>query len=159
MLIIADTSPLSYLILIQAIDVLPRLYGQIIIPPEVFDELQSSAGPAAVREWATSPPTWLEVRAAKLIDTTLRLGAGERAAISLAGELKADRLLIDDQKGRAAALQRGIPIAGTVAVLRDAALAGLIDLKASLEKLRKTNFRASPRVYAQIIADYERQKR
>jgi len=159
MLIIADTSPLSYLILIQTIEVLPRLYGQIIIPPEVVGELQSIAGPDAVREWATKPPTWLDVRVPKSIDATLRLGAGERAAIALAGELKADRLLIDEHKGRVAALQRGIPIAGTVAVLRDAALGGLIDLKSSLEKLRKTNFRASPSVYAQIIADYEREKR
>ena len=158
MLIIADTSPLSYLILIQTIDVLPKLYGQIIIPPQVLSELQSTAGPAAVRAWASAPPKWLEVKAASAIDVGLRLDPGESAAIALAKELRADRLLIDEFKGRQIAIQMGIPIAGTLAVLRDAALGGLVDLKSSLEQLRKTTFRASPQLYAQILADFEKRK-
>jgi len=135
------------------------LYGQIIIPPQVLGELQSALGPEAVRTWAGAPPKWLEVRAAQSIDAKLGLGIGESAAIALAQELKADRLLIDDQKGRQAALQLGISIAGTLGVLRDAALGGLVDLESCLEKVRKTNFRASPQVYAKILADYERLKR
>lgn len=38
-LVVADTSPLNYLILIEAIQVLPRLYGRIVIPTEVFREV------------------------------------------------------------------------------------------------------------------------
>ena len=63
MLIVADTSPLNYLVLIGADPVLPGLYGRILIPPEVLWELRDDAGPQAVRDWAADPPQWLEVRA------------------------------------------------------------------------------------------------
>src|SRR3954451_23973109 len=118
MLIVADTSPLNYLILIEAVHVLPSLYGRILIPPEVLSELRDTAGPRAVQTWAASTPPWLEVRAALAIDMTLPLDAGERAAIALAQELTADRLLIDERDGREVAIRLGIPIAGTLAVLR-----------------------------------------
>ena len=52
MLIVADTSPLNYLILIESVHVLPSLYGRILIPPEVLGELRDAAGPQAVQGWA-----------------------------------------------------------------------------------------------------------
>jgi predicted nucleic acid-binding protein len=42
--VVADTSPLNYLILIEALDLLPRLYGRIVIPVEVLNELSEPAG-------------------------------------------------------------------------------------------------------------------
>src|SRR6476469_6351533 len=99
MLIVADTSPLNYLILLESAHVLPSLYGRILIPPEVLAELGDSSGPEAVRTWAASTPPWLEVRAALAVDLSLPLDPGERAAIALAQELTADRLLIDDRDG------------------------------------------------------------
>ena len=78
MLIVADTSPLNYLILIRAVHVLPGLYGRILIPPEVVSELQNAAGPQVVQTWASSVPPWLEVKAARSVDMTLPLDDGER---------------------------------------------------------------------------------
>lgn len=49
MIVVADTSPINYLILIEAIDVLPALYQKIVVPTAVYDELQSDATPAEVR--------------------------------------------------------------------------------------------------------------
>jgi predicted nucleic acid-binding protein len=48
-LVVADTGPLNYLVLIEAIDVLPRLFEQILVPAAVYDELAHADAPAPVR--------------------------------------------------------------------------------------------------------------
>ncbi len=52
MIIIADTSPINYLVLIGEIDLLEALYGRVLIPPSVKEELTRLASPQAVRLWA-----------------------------------------------------------------------------------------------------------
>jgi predicted nucleic acid-binding protein len=158
MLIVADTSPINYLVLIESVHVLPSLYGRIVIPPEVLTELRNATGSEAVRTWSASTPPWLEVKAASNIDASLPLDPGERAAIALAQELAADRLLIDERDGRAVATRLGIPIAGTLAVLRDAAMAGLIDLRPVFDRLKQTTFRASPKLFADLLAEFDKSK-
>ena len=59
--IVADTTPLNYLILIQATDILPELYRTVLIPPAVKPELAHANTPAVVRAWISQPPAWLEV--------------------------------------------------------------------------------------------------
>jgi predicted nucleic acid-binding protein len=88
MIIIADTSPINYLVLTGFQEILPILFGQILIPEAVFDELQSPATPPEVKQWIANVPQWLEVR--KLITTPdlslSHLDEGEREAIQLAVE-------------------------------------------------------------------------
>jgi predicted nucleic acid-binding protein len=62
MLVIADSSPLHYLVLIDHVTILPTLFGRVLIPPMVAEEFQRSRTPAPVRAWISSPPEWLEVR-------------------------------------------------------------------------------------------------
>jgi len=62
MIIVSDTTPLHYLILIGEQDLLPSLFGRVIIPQAVVMELQRSETPETVRKWMSSPPAWLEVR-------------------------------------------------------------------------------------------------
>ena len=62
MIVIADTTPLNYMVWIGEIEVLPKLYGRVIIPPAVCDELKRARAPEAVRLWIARPPAWLEVR-------------------------------------------------------------------------------------------------
>jgi predicted nucleic acid-binding protein len=62
MIIITDTSPINYLILIDAIDILKALFGCSIIPQAVFDELQREKTPRKVKAWMTTRPEWLTVR-------------------------------------------------------------------------------------------------
>lgn len=89
MIVVADTSPLRYLVLIQHIDVLPSLYGRVIVPAAVIVELTHEHTPAMVHAWSSDPPNWLDVRAPKRAMTTeaVTLGPGEQAAIALAEEL------------------------------------------------------------------------
>src|SRR5215472_13194093 len=63
MLVIADTSPLNYLILIDAVELLPRLYKCVVLPHAALDELKHPCVPAAVSKWANSLPPWIAATA------------------------------------------------------------------------------------------------
>lgn len=154
MIVVADTSPLRYLVLIQHIDILPALYGRVIVPPAVIVELAHEHTPAMVHAWLSSPPNWLDVRAPKSAVTTevVTLGPGEQAAITLAEELSADALLIDDRDGRREATRRRLPVLGTLRVLADAAEQGLLDLADAFERLAQTNFRADEQLVHRLLA-------
>ena len=62
MIVISDTSPINYLVLIGEIDLLAKLYHTIIIPPTVFDELTADASPAKVGIWLKNKPDWLLIK-------------------------------------------------------------------------------------------------
>ena len=63
MIVVADTSPLNYLILIGAVDVLAPLYTRVVVPQTVAAELRASRTPAVARAWIAQPPGWLEIHA------------------------------------------------------------------------------------------------
>ena len=142
MIVVADTSPLNYLILIGRISVLETLYRRILIPHAVHDELLSPKAPAPVRAWALSPPAWLEFLSPSATSQTLlaKLDLGEAEAIALAEQLRADWLLIDEAVGREEATRRGLRTIGTLGILRDAHHAGLLDLRIELDSLRTRGF-------------------
>jgi predicted nucleic acid-binding protein len=56
MLVVTDTAPIKYLILIGYVDVLPVLHGDIIIPQAVAVELMNPRIPEIVRQWIAAPP-------------------------------------------------------------------------------------------------------
>jgi predicted nucleic acid-binding protein len=159
MIVIADTSPLSYLIRIGEIEVVPQLYQQVVIPTMVCNELKNRHAPQAVRTWIASPPAWLEIRMPKLEpDAELmsaELDAGERDAILLALELGADELIIDDLDGRREAERRKLHFVGTLGVLRLAARKRLLDLRDALTRLRQTNFYISQELIDRLQQDEE----
>ena len=159
-LIVSDTSPLHYLALIGEIQILPALYGRIIIPEKVFDELQQPHTPVIIKTLISALPSWLEVRSITTsIDASLsHLDRGEQEAITLAIELQADELLIDESNGRDAAEACGLKIIGTLGVLYDAAGDGLCDLEQAFEKLKQTNFRATEHLYQYFLELYEKSK-
>jgi predicted nucleic acid-binding protein len=147
MIVVADTGPLNYLVLIGAVDVLQPLYTRVIVPQTVVEELKEVGAPAAVGAWIAQPPGWLDVRPDPPSDPTLRfLDPGESAALTLAELLKADEVLIDDWAGRTEAQRRRLNVTGTLGVLADAHLAGLLDFDSGLARLRGTNFRLSAEV-------------
>ena len=146
MIVVADTAPLNYLILIEQTGILPELYGRVIIPEAVVQELRHPSAPPSVRSWMGEPPVWLEIQRVQCpkADATLEaLDEGEREAIQLALELHAHLLLIDEKAGRQAAVRHSLRVAGTLAVLEQAAEHGLLDFPKALKRLQKTNFRLS----------------
>jgi predicted nucleic acid-binding protein len=146
MIAVADTSPLCYLILIGEIDLLPKLFGQVLVPPAVFAELLHEDAPDAVRAWAASLPSWISVQEGTFRGNAgmEKLQAGEQGAILLAESVRADVVLVDEKSARRVAGDRGLRITGTLGVLSAAAARGLVDLPAAIDRLTKTNFRYSP---------------
>jgi predicted nucleic acid-binding protein len=110
-IVVADASPLNYLVLIGHADVLHGLYGRVVMPAGVASELRDPRSPGAVRTWASAPPEWVDVRTVQVPpDAGLdALDAGEAEAIVLAeAEHPNVLLIIDDRDGRRKAARRGI---------------------------------------------------
>lgn len=83
MIVVADTTPLRHLVEIDEVEVLERLYGEIVVPASVWNELQHSQTPAMVRSWVERSPSWIKVICVVVPDATMpHLGSGEREAIS-----------------------------------------------------------------------------
>ena len=95
------------------------------------------------------------------MDSTLaeELGAGEREAISVALELQADLLLIDERSGRQAAEARRLQVAGTLAVLLRAGVLGLLDFPSVLQEIQQLGFRVSREIQATMLAKYQERRR
>jgi len=161
MIVVADTSPLRYLILIDHTHVLPALYGHVLIPPAVSAELGRQRTPDLVRAWLAQPPSWLEVRAPQSPPVGLlpHLGMGEREAIALAEELAADAVLLDDRPARLEAERRHLNVLGTLRVLADAAELGFADLALALDRLQQTNLRARPELIRALLDRYIQRQR
>lgn len=141
MIIVSDTSPINNLAAIGALPLLKSLYGTVVIPEAVYRELTDPdflvAGAAEIETFE-----WIQVRS---IDestflTVLRseLDPGESEAISLALELGAEQILIDERKGRAVARRLQLQYTGILGILLEAKNRGLIDsVKPFLDDLVK----------------------
>lgn len=150
MIVVADTSVLNYLIRMRQVELLPALYGRIVIAHAVRDEMLASKAPIEVRAWAQSFVNWIDVESAMLAESALprRLGPGERETIQVALKLSAAEVLMDDRPGRLAAESVGLHVSGTLAVLLQAARAGLLDFESAIGELEKLGFRMSDELKA-----------
>ncbi len=132
--IISDTSCLILLDNIGELDLLHKLYGTIITTTDVK------------LEFGKDLPHWFEIKepADKNYQTIIEntVDKGEASTIALAIEYDDCLLIIDDLKGRKFAQQLGLNIIGTMGVIVDAKLSGIISsIKPLIQKMRNTNFR------------------
>lgn len=143
MIIISDTTPLHYLILLERTELLEKLFGEIIIPEAVFDEMQHEGTPESVRLWIARLPAWIEIKMPSQInlERVRELGKGEMQAIALAIETTADAILMDDRKAIREARKNNLLVLTTLGILELAAAKNLIDFPQTLTELAKTNFR------------------
>lgn len=157
-LVISDTTPINYLVLIGHIGILPLLFEKILIPFAVQNELKDLDAPPEVRKWIAHPPDWLETRevSAHLSnDESIRfLDEGEKEAISLAVALHADTLLLmDDRAAVTAARRKGLAVTGTIGILEEAAKHDLLDLADAFTRLRRTTFHCSEDLLQKVLAN------
>src|SRR5882762_5323269 len=119
MIVVADASPLNYLIQINCDGLLRDLYGSVLVPASVIEELGHPCAPNVVAGWLLNLPAWIEVHSVAFCkDAGLQnLDRGEREAIQLAEEQRARLLLIDERLGRSEAKRRGIATTGTLGIL------------------------------------------
>lgn len=153
-IVIVDTSPLQYLFQLGLLDLLRELYGTVLIPEAVRDELLvgRSRGvnvpdPTGLL-WITLRPTTTHVR----VEALDNLGAGERAALALALESSDAIVILDDAAARAAAALN-IPVTGTIGVLLLAKERGLVtSIADALSELEQRGFRIAPALLMRVLA-------
>jgi predicted nucleic acid-binding protein len=151
--VVSNTSPLLYLHQLGSIDLLPRLYSQILVPASVVEEL--AAGRAAghdVPDVAALP--WARIVSSPtlaLLALATDLGKGEAEAIAIAHERNA-LLILDDGLARRHAKVVGVTLTGTLGDLVKAKTAGHIPTVATLiSRLTELGFRLSDRTRDEIL--------
>lgn len=159
-LVVSDTSPLHYLARLDLLDLLPALYGMVLMPPMVWSECLAAAPlhPLTVQLLqAARGSGWLKESAPQ--QTAIRhplaagLDAGELEAIALASETAGSLLLMDETKGRRVAMELHLRVTGTIGVPLRAKTQGLIpQLAPILARLREeTNYRMSAALEEQAL--------
>jgi predicted nucleic acid-binding protein len=155
-IVVTDTSVLINLCRVGQGDLLKRMFGDVVIPPEVAAEFTRLAAaiprfaglvlPEGIRQ--QSPLTLLPaVRAAVGLDL------GEAAALSLAVEIHADAILVDERRGHEVALQLGLQTIGVIGILLRAKAAGIIpSVKPLVDALqRDAGFWISESLRAEVL--------
>ena len=142
-MIVADTSPLIGLGVLGRLDLLPSLFRDVLVPPEVVGEALRGQRSGAWEIQRALDEGTLQVReAAEPGRFRAQLDPGESSALALAVELAAELLLIDERRGRRVAQAEGIAVIGTLGVLHLASALGLLEeLEAPLAALRDHGFR------------------
>jgi predicted nucleic acid-binding protein len=158
-IVICDTSPICYLLLIGSIEILPQLYGQVLIPQIVEQELADKRSPLIVKAWISQPPEWLTIQTVNVTsDRDLdNLDPGERAAIILAEQQGADLLIIDDLLGRRIANSRQLRVTGLLGVLDEAARQNLLSFPGAIARLQQTTFRASSKLIQSLLQRHQKE--
>ncbi len=152
MIVVSDTSPLNYLVLVGAIEVLPQLFGMVHVPPIIVEELSHERAPSEVKQWLASLPEWIRVVApSTTVQCSTRLDPGELQALALAKELNAELVLMDERKGRRVAQQQGLNAIGTLTILELAAEASLIELQPVIRRLQQTTFHVKQELVERAI--------
>lgn len=158
MIIVSDTSPLSNLAIVGYVSLLKEIYTTVIIPQAVANELNNVNDEDMEIKQLLSLE-WIQIEQITNSELVNRLrnennlDLGEAEAITLALELKADDLLIDERLGRREAIRLGLSITGVLGVLLVAKKRGLISsVKPIIDALiTKANFRISHQLYEEVL--------
>jgi len=142
--VICNSSCLIALEGIGRLDVLKRLYGEVVIPEAVKEEFGAEL------------PSWVRVERVKnkgaLRMLLLDLEEGEAEAIVLASEKEGSTVVLDDKKARRIAAELGLKFTGTLGVLMRAKKEGILsELRPILEEIEKRGFRISGALKEKVL--------
>ena len=144
--VVSNSSPLIALAQIDLLDIVRELYPSVLIPPTVRGEIEQTV----------RIPTWVIERGLnRPIDPRIRttLDPGEREAISLALEMSASWVILDDRAARSTARSLGLRVVGTLGVLlraKDRDL--LLVIRPHVDALLRTGFFVGGDLYAEVLA-------
>lgn len=156
MIVVADTSVLLNLCRIGQVELLARLFREVVIPPEVAAEFGRLAGQTA-RFRGLTLPAWVRQRQPTTVPAVVRravgLDSGETAAIALALEIQADALLVDERRGHQVAVELGIKTIGILGILLQAKRSGLLPaVRPCLDQLKQeAGFWIAPTLRARVL--------
>ena len=154
MIVVSDASPIINLASIGKLDLLPDLYGKIILPIAVFEEITvAGAGQPGDAEVRTA--SWIEVRSCQNLQLVAALSKeidlGEAQAITLAIEMNCDWLIIDERLGRTKAKVSSLRVVGIIGILLEAKQKQLLDnVTNQMDALIANNFWIASELYAEV---------
>ena len=143
MIVISDNSALSALAEVGQLELLPRLFGVVVLPEAVRRECTHPRAPRPLRDWISRPPDWLEIvpDPAPFLTETQGLGSGEAAAISVAWiNRQSSKLILDERRGRRVAAALGLPKTGVLGIIGEAAERGWLEFDETIERITQTGF-------------------
>ncbi len=155
MIVVSNTSPITNLAIVGQLDLLRQLYRRVVIPPAVRDEMVAGIRLGLIPH--TDIPAWLETKQVTsrtaVLSLLSELDEGEAEAITLAVELGADFLLLDERKGRVVAARLGLQVLGLLGVLVEAKHRGFVHaVKPIMDNLiRKAGFWISDELYQRAL--------
>ncbi len=154
--IISNTSPILNLAIIDKLFLLRRQFGEILIPPGVFEELRTEEelpGSRIIREAVGSE--WIKVQRVEnpsLVQILRReLDKGESEAIVLALQAQAEKILLDEREARKIAKSLGLKVTGLIGIMLHAQDRG--DLPSVSETVKELCEKAGFRIAPQLLAD------
>lgn len=159
--VVSDASPLILLTKIRRLDLLKKLYSEVLIPKEVKEEVtRQEATPtiSGIREG------WIKVTEAELspevkeVGGKLGLHEGELYALSLALHANIKEILVDDKLARVVARILGLKAIGCLGVNMKAYEAGIItrsEAVNTVQKLVKAGLWISPEVLGEVLTSLE----
>ncbi len=158
--VVSNLTPLIYLSKIGKLDLLKELFGQVLIPEEVYAEVVPKGKALRIKDAyvveAAVTQGWIKVVAADPDEMPIELDRGEIEALSLAKQLKIETVLIDEVSARSAARLLDLSPRGTIFVLllalKDQKIV-LDEFMQALNELIDAGFRLKEEVYVQAIKE------
>lgn len=160
-MVVADSGPLIHLAIVERFFLLKHFFSQLLIIPQVYDEVvtqgQGRPGEAELRQavqsrWVLIAPVPDPVTVRRLVAPQISLT--DAAVVAGALERNATIVLADDAKVRDLAEREGVEVIGSIGILVQARLTGVIDeLKPILDRLVATGFHLNPQgqLYAEAL--------
>lgn len=159
MIVIADTTPIITLLKLERLELLEKIFGQVIIPNAVYEELTANQKYLSEAKVIGDCPFLIrgevsDRQAIKILREVVGLDVGESEAIALADEQEANLLIIDERKGRRVAKQMGLKITGTIGILIqafDSEILSRQEIFSCMEILRSGDIRISDALFETVL--------
>jgi len=150
MILIADSSALVALSIVDKLDVLEKLFGDVYVPRAVYEEVSQENKAESYKLKNYCKDRVLDIEASA--DFNITLGRGESEAIVLYRERNADFLLCDDKKAKKFAQSFGLKVIGSLGILLKAKEAALItEISPLVEMLKGSRIFIDEKTYALVL--------
>jgi uncharacterized protein len=154
-IVVTDSTVLIGLAKIGKLDLLRKIFSKVYIPQEVFKEVvekgKGKPGSQLIKEapWIETKPIVDKVQVYFLMAS---LEKGEAEVLTLAKEMKADLILLDEEKARKSAIIAGFEVIGLIGLFIVAKNLGLLkEVRSSIEELKTKRFRVSDKIVAETL--------
>ena len=150
MILIADSSALIALAVVDKLDILEALFGEVYVPRAVYDEVSQQSKGESEKLALYCKDKVLDITSE--VNLNISLGSGESEAIILYKEKSADFLLCDDKKAKKFAQTFGVNVIGSLGILLKAKENKLIlEISPLIEKLRVSQIFIDDKTFALVL--------